>query len=326
MKLKVFLQFILSCLCLFAYSNSLFSQQLGLEIGENGYFEMPGLNVLVYNNTFPEGHQGGVEIIQHDNRVATNGELRLSPSPGQWQPIPKLGIGYEARGVSPQGVELTSRIVDNANNLISMPCSYPDSSRLEQGFNPIIYPDLNIKYNVKVKAEGSSFTITVDLEKPLPSNWVGRVGYNLELFPGDLYGKTYMIDGKAGIFQRQASGPTYLNEEKEVEAVPFAKGSKLVVAPESDLLRMVINSNTELLLLDGSLKHNNGWFTLRSLVPAGKTNDAIVWKISPNVIPNWKRNPIVHISQVGYHPNQPKTAFIELDKNDSDIMKAEILK
>ena len=130
------------------------SGQKGLTICKEGYFEMPGLNVLVYNNSFSEGHQGGVEIIQHDNRVATNGELRLSPSPGQWQPIPQLGVGYKARGVSPQEIGLKSRVVDSLNNEISMPCSYPDTSRSRKGFNPIIYPDLQINYNVKVKAEG----------------------------------------------------------------------------------------------------------------------------------------------------------------------------
>ncbi|MGA9292436.1 MAG: hypothetical protein WBV81_07580, partial [Ignavibacteriaceae bacterium] len=196
----------------FSYESA---QEKGLVIGKGGYFEMPGLNVLVYNNTFPEGHQGGVEIIQHGVRIATNGELRLSPSPGQWQPIPKLGIGYESRGVSPQGVALTSRIVDSVNNEIVMPCSYPDSSRSRLGFNPIIYPDLQIKYTVHVKGVGNSFKITVDLDKPIPDNWVGRVGYNLELFPGDLYGKTYFMDNTSGIFPRQANGPTYFNPENE---------------------------------------------------------------------------------------------------------------
>jgi hypothetical protein len=58
----------------------------GLAFNDQDYFEMPGLNVLVYHNPFPEGHQSGVEVIQHGERVATNGELRLSPAPGQWQP------------------------------------------------------------------------------------------------------------------------------------------------------------------------------------------------------------------------------------------------
>ncbi|MFZ0452432.1 MAG: glycoside hydrolase family 9 protein [Ignavibacteriaceae bacterium] len=308
----------------FSYESA---QEKGLVIGKGGYFEMPGLNVLVYNNTFPEGHQGGVEIIQHGVRIATNGELRLSPSPGQWQPIPKLGIGYESRGVSPQGVALTSRIVDSVNNEIVMPCSYPDSSRSRLGFNPIIYPDLQIKYTVHVKGVGNSFKITVDLDKPIPDNWVGRVGYNLELFPGDLYGKTYFMDNTSGIFPRQANGPTYFNPENEAEAEPLAEGNRLVVAPESDLQRMIIEShNAKLQLLDGSLKHNNGWFTVRALVPAGATMGAVEWTITPNVIPGWIDKPVVHVSQVGYHPDQPKTTFIQFDKNDKTLLKASLIK
>lgn len=298
-----------------------------LIIGKEGYFEMPGLNVLVYSNTFPEGHQGGVEIIQHGNRVATNGELRLNATPGQWQPIPKLGTGYESIGVSPRNVGLQGRSVDSLAQEIVMQCSYPDSSRMRKGFNPIIYPDLHLKYSVRVKAAGKSFMISVDLDEPLPPEWVGKVGYILELFPGDLYGKAYMMDSHTGMFPRQANGPAYLNSSKEAEAVPMAEGNILVVAPESDLLRMVIESpNAKLQLLDGSLQHNNGWFTVRSLIPAGATKGALRWKISPHVIPGWIDKPVVHISQVGYHPNQPKVAFIELDKNDKLLDTVSLLK
>ncbi len=292
----------------------------GLTITENGYFEMPGLNVLVFNNSYSEGHQGGVEIIQHGNRVATNGNLRLSPSPGQWQPVPMLGEGFEKIGCSPQQIGLMSREVFTEKNLMSLECSYPDESRKDKGFNPIVYPDLEIKYKVNVEASGNSFTITVDLENPIPEEWVGQVGYNIELFPGDLYGKTYQVDSSEGIFPRQANGPVYLNTKNEAEAVPLAEGSKLVVAPESDLQRMTIKSNNgSLMLLDGSLKHNNGWFVVRSLIPANTTKGAIQWTITPNVIPNWVADPIVHVSQIGYHPKQKKIAYIELDKLDKNI-------
>jgi len=299
-----------------------------LRIIKQGYFYMPGLNVLVYNDTFPEGHQGGVEIIQHGVRVATNGELRLSPAPGQWQPIPKLGEGYKARGVSPQNVGLKSRVVDTVNNEISMPLSYPNEDRDRKGFNPIIYPDLNIHYKVWVKAEGKSFRIIVDLDKPLPKKWVGRVGYNLELFPGDLYGKSYFMDDSTGSFPRQANGPAYLNSKGEAEAVPMAHGNTLTVAPGSDKQRMTIQriSGGSLKLLDGSMKHNNGWFVVRSLVPAGATKGAIEWKITPNVIPNWVDQPVVHVSQVGFHPDQTKKAYIELDRNDDNIHPAVLQK
>jgi len=296
------------------------SNEEGLVVTDSGYFEMPGLNVLVFNNSYSEGHQGGIEIIQHGNRVATNGNLRLDASPGKWQPVPMLGEGFQKVGCSPQQIGLLSRKVDNEKNEISLNCSYPDPGRKEKGFNPIVYPDLEIKYNVTVQASGNTIIISVDLEEPLPEEWVGEVGYNMELFPGDLYGKTYAMDKKTGIFPRQANGPVYQNRNNESEVVPIAEGTELVVAPESELQRISFKStNGNLMLLDGSLKHNNGWFVIRSLVPANTTKGAIRWLITPNTIPNWIADPIVHVSQVGYHPEQKKMAFVELDKNDENI-------
>jgi endoglucanase len=302
-------------------------EKTGLTINDQDYFEMPGLNVLVYHNIFPEGHQNGVEIIQHGERVATNGELRLSPAPGQWQPVPRVGGGYRHVGVSPQTVALDGRKVDRKAGEISVPCRYPDPARERKGFNPLVYPDLQIDYTVRVRAENSSFTITVDLAKPLPKEWVGRVGYSLELFPGDLYGKSYLMDERPGMFPRQAGGPTYRNSEGEAEAVPLAEGTALVVAPESDLFRMAIESRTgRLQLLDGSLKHNNGWFVIHSLVAAGAADGAVQWKIAPNVIPDWKYKPVIHLSQVGYHPAQKKVAYIEMDRSDTMLQQARLQK
>lgn len=295
----------------------------GLVLNSQDYFEMPGLNVLVYHNTFSEGHQGGVEIIQHENRVATNGEIRINATPGQWQPVAKLGAGIEKRGVSPQSLAIDARKVDRDKNEISIPCSFPDESLNRQGFNPVIYPDLEIAYTMRVQARGSSFTITVDFDKPVPEAWVGRVGFNLELFPGNLYGKHYFMDEQSGIFPRQANGPAHINDNGEAEASPLAQGRTLVVAPESELFRMKIESmGGDLQLLDGSLQHNNGWFVVRSQVPAGVTSNAISWKITPHVMPEYTYGPVVHLSQVGYHPNQKKVAYIEMDGRETDLQTA----
>ena len=148
--------------------NTSHAQDQELSLNEKDYFEMPGLNVMVFEDFYPEGHQGGVSIIQNGKRIATNGDIRLGPAPGQWQPLPKKG----------------ERTVDHTNQCISMTMSYPDSSRHRQGFNPMIYADLQFDYKVNVEAEGQSFRITVDLEEPLPKKWIGKVGFNLELFPG----------------------------------------------------------------------------------------------------------------------------------------------
>jgi endoglucanase len=70
-------------------------------------------------------------------------------------------------------------------------------------------------------------------------------------------------------------------------------------------------------LLDGRGKHNNGWFVVRSLVPSGASANAIEWLVTPHAIEGWKSEPVIQISQVGYHPKQQKVAVIELDKNDA---------
>jgi len=40
------------------------------------------------------------------------------------------------------------------------------------------------------------------------------------------------------------------------------------------------------------------------------------------VVPGWKYQPVVHVSQVGYYPSQPKKALIEMDKSDDDQREA----
>ena len=53
------------------------SAPLSLQLNDKNYFAMPGLNVTVFSDIYPDGHQTGVTIIQHGNRVAANGDLRL---------------------------------------------------------------------------------------------------------------------------------------------------------------------------------------------------------------------------------------------------------
>ncbi len=265
---------------------------------------MRGLNVMLAHDFYPEGHQGGVGVIQNGQRVATNGDLRLSATPGQWQPIPAVG----------------TRKVDRAANEISVRMSYPDEKVDRKGFNPIAYPDLALGYVIKVKPEGAAFRIIVDLEQPLPDAWVGKVGFNLELFPGLLFDKSYEIGTAFGTFPRQPVGPGLVRDGEYLVA-PLGGGTKLTIAAESERQRMTIEvvKGGELQLLDGRGQHNNGWFVVRALVGAGRTKGAIEWLVSPHAMPDWKSEPVIQVSQIGYHTKQPKIAIIELDANDADI-------
>jgi hypothetical protein len=278
------------------------AQQPTLRLNDREYFEMPGISIMAFQDIYPEGHQGGVSIIQNGARVASNGDLRLDPTPGQWQPMPKQD----------------KRVVNKEGNEIAVWLSYPDPSRNRKGFNPIDYPDLSFSYQVHVRGEGQGFRILVDLDRPLPSEWVGKVGFNLELYPTTLFGRSWYLGEQSGIFPRQADGPDQKDKDGEIQPVPLATGKRLSVAPEVEAQQLIIESHTgDLQLLDGRNKHNNGWFVVRSLVPAGAANGAIDWAVTPHAVPGWKYQPVVHVSQVGYHPKQKKTAIVELDDSDA---------
>ncbi|MBZ5652930.1 MAG: hypothetical protein LAO18_20870 [Acidobacteriia bacterium] len=58
-----------------------------LRLNEKDYLETHGLNVLLFHNSyhdvFGDQKMGGLEIILHEQRIATNGDVRLSPTPTQ---------------------------------------------------------------------------------------------------------------------------------------------------------------------------------------------------------------------------------------------------
>lgn len=61
---------------------------LRLDVGR-GYFRNEGVSVMAFDDIYPEGHQSGVSILMNGRRIATCGDVRFEPTPGQWQPVPK---------------------------------------------------------------------------------------------------------------------------------------------------------------------------------------------------------------------------------------------
>ncbi len=328
---------IASILCLTTLG---FLQAQQFKLTPSGYFQNEGVDVMAFDDIYPEGHQGGISIIMHGDRIASNGDIRLEPTPGQWQPVPKQ------RG----------RVADQASNTITASLSYPDSSRHLTGFNPMIYPDLELNYKVSVKGEGGSIIVTVDLDQPVPEKYIGKVGFNLELFPGAVFEKPWIMDAQTGIFPRQTNGPTLEEPSNapfqgnfnphgkasathltgqgyspmiadDIVAEPYAEGHQFVICPDDPYSKITIESKgASLKLYDGRMNHNNGWFVVRSEIQAGKTKEAVQWVITPGVVANWLYKPVIQTSQVGYHPAQQKIAVIELDNRDKKREVPELYK
>jgi endoglucanase len=309
------LAIILTVFFLFVFSDSASCQKL--QLNDLEYFETPGVNIFVYSNQyngmFNDEKNAGIEIIHHGVRTSTGGSVRLQNTPEQWDLVPAV----------------SDRKVDIATKTISIGLRYSDY-------------DFDSKIVVTPKDKG--VLISVILDKPLPEKLEGAAGFNLEFIPSSYFRKTYIADGKPGEFPLYPAGSTKMEplsnkilqyaghstfddrgKKEFIVPEPFASGKTIIMAPEDPENSVMIQSlDADLMLFDGRELAQNGWFIVRSILPSKKTGTVLQWYLEPNAIPNWKRQPVIQYSQVGYLPGQEKTAVIELDKNDIPLPQASL--
>ncbi|MBW6535790.1 MAG: glycoside hydrolase, partial [Mariniphaga sp.] len=290
-----------------------------LKLNELEYFETQGVNVLFYSNLFTGGFNdektAGIELIHHGVRTAQGGAVRLSNTPEQWDLVPAI----------------PTRTVNRESNAIESILSYGD-----YGFDS----------RVVVTAKGKGVEIAVYLDKPVPAELEGAAGFNLEFLPSQYWNKTYLADGRLNRFPRYVVGNTVTRPNSEkikqykgyvtsddrgtgrfVDPLPLESGHTFLLAPEDPERRVKITSeDTDIMLFDGRVLAQNGWFVVRSLLPAGKTGKVLSWTIEPHAIDDWIREPNIGFSQVGYLPSQPKVSVIELDKKDTPPATASLYK
>ena len=289
-----------------------------LKLNDLEYFERQGVNVLVFSNPFSGGFNdekdSGIEVVHHGVRTIQGGAVRLSPTPEQWDLVPTM----------------TSRTVDSLAQCIEVGMRYD-------------WYDFDSR--VTVQAKGKAVEISVWLDKPVPETLAGEAGFNLEFLPSQYWNKAYLVDGKPNRFPRYAVSDTKVrpNEEKVrqfkgyrtyddrgtgefIEAQPLSAGHEFLLAPDDPQRMVKVTSESEIRLYDGRMLAQNGWYVLRTVLPAGKTGKVVTWTVEPNAVPGWIREPNVGFSQMGYVPEQPKVAVIELDRKDKVQAKASVWK
>ena len=295
------------------------SQAQDLKLNELEYFERQGVNVLVFSNSFNGGFNdeknSGIEIIHHGVRTVQGGAVRLNNTPEQWDLVPKM----------------TDRKVDRENQSIEV---------------TMRYDDYDFESRVIVTAKGKAVEIAVWLDKPVPEKLAGEAGFNMEFLPSQYWLKTFTMDGRLNRFPRYATSQTITrpNSEKPrqfkgfktyddrgtdrfVDPCPLETGHSILMASEAPERMIRISSDdAELKLFDGRMLAQNGWFVLRSVLPKGKTGKVVTWTVEPHAIPGWIREPNIGFSQVGYTPEQPKVAVIELDKQDTPQATAQLMR
>ena len=295
------------------------SQAQDLQLNDLEYFERQGVNILVFSNSFNGGFNdeknSGIEVVHHGVRTVQGGAVRLNNTPEQWDLVPKM----------------TSRKVDKKNGSIEV---------------ALRYDDYDFDSRIVVTAKGKAVEIAVWLDKPIPEKLVGEAGLNMEFLPSQYWLKTFTTDGRLGRLPRYATSQTVTrpNSEKPrqfkgfktfddrgtgrfVDPLPLEAGHRITMATDDPERMISISSDdAELRLYDGRMLAQNGWFVLRSVLPARKTGKVVTWMVEPHAIPGWIRQPNIGFSQIGYMPGQPKVAVIELDKNDTPLTTAKLVR
>jgi hypothetical protein len=170
--------------CLFLALTSgpiLFGADFAMKVNDKNYLDSQGFSVFLYDSTyhpvFVDQKNTAMEMILHGQRMATNGDVRLMPTPEQWDLV----------------ATLNGRHADRANNRLTA---------------DLAFPTFDLSYTLEVTAEPGGVKVSINLDKPLAQKLAGRAGFNLEFLPSIYLGKAYLVDGtKAGIFPRTPDDP-----------------------------------------------------------------------------------------------------------------------
>jgi hypothetical protein len=263
-------------------------------VHEKEYLDNFETSFLCHHNDYPSGKQGGLEIIHHDERIASNGFLQVFLKDGR-------NLGF---------ADLKARTIDAKKTVLEAETSFKNAP------SPF-------GYKLRIEADGKQIKLTLSLDQPLSSIAAAKAWFELSLYPVLLWSKPFTMDSSSGIFPREVLQDVSGKTESDRDIAPFASGTDLVMCPDDPERRVRIRSLTgPISLRDERWTYEGEWYSLRTSVPLDKTGEVLSWVIEPSTIPGWKRKPMIGFSQAGYHPRQPKRAVIEIDRREKSAPKA----
>src|ERR1051325_5594530 len=132
---------------------ALFGADFSMRVTDKNYLDTQGFSVFLYDSTyhpiFVDQKNTAMEMILHGQRIATNGDVRLMPTPEQWDLV----------------ATLKERQADKANNRLTA---------------NLAFPTFDFSYTLEVAAEPDGVKVSINLDRPLPQKLAGRAGFNLE--------------------------------------------------------------------------------------------------------------------------------------------------
>ncbi len=172
------------------HGSSALGSDLTLKMTSSGYLDAPGVSVMLYDDNYSpiffDQKNAAMQIILHGHRIATNGSVRLMPTPEQWDPIPHL----------------SARQADVKHDRLIASEAYPEYH--------LLLPRRGCGRARRSARQRES-------RRAAAADTVGRAGFNLELLPSIYMDKAYAVDDQAfGVFPR--------SPESRMTAVPPKPG------------------------------------------------------------------------------------------------------
>lgn len=245
-----------------------------ITLNQDQYFEGPGFLFLVFHNNYQQGgYQSGLQLIQNGERLLDSGDVFVAPRGGEQRPAGRP----------------LSRVADVKQSAVTA------GGELR---------NLNLTYGLTCRTDGSRIFIALKLNRPIDWTKVEQAGFRIFLYPPAYSGKSFQGDALSGVFPQQYSGRRVLLDN--TAAVRLA---------QEDPLRSVTITRRggNLQVIDDRIRSGQTWFSVAASFTPGSQETELRLEIEPSIRPEWRRTPVIGISQAGYHPKQTKRAVLELD-------------
>ncbi|HWR52801.1 MAG TPA: glycoside hydrolase family 9 protein, partial [Bryobacteraceae bacterium] len=247
-----------------------------IKLTEKEYFEGPGFAFLVFHN-HNSGMQGGLQMIQRGERLLDSGGLLLTLK------------GSTGGRRSPGGV--LRRVVDREQSTATV-------------FGEV--RGLNLGYQIICRTDGRRMFVTLKLDGPLDWSKIQEAGFRMFIYPPAYFEKSFQGHSTTGVFPRQYTGEPVLARSRNI----------LRIAGEDPLVSVTFARRDGELRLEDGRRQRTAWFSVVAPIEPGSTATEVELEITPSIDPQWRRAPMISVSQVGYHPRQPKRAVVELDPRE----------
>lgn len=164
----------------------------------------------------------------------------------------------------------------------------------------------DLGYQIVCRSDGERIQIRLHLDRPVDWSRTQQAGFRMALFPGAYYSKSFVSDAGSGVFPQQFARPVLLSGAKKVRVAPEDAARSFSVSRTGGLLS----------LLDNRVASPQPWFTVVAALEPGSRETEIQLELAPAIQAEWRRPPVIGISQAGYHPAQKKQAVLELDPRE----------